>query len=80
MNRIFAPVLFSLSLLVSVPRAPAQALFKLNQYNVLYRGDLMPVFTLFTTAPISRTLSVSGYFYINAFPKGSWGEGLAGLT
>ncbi len=61
--------------------APAgQTVFKINQYNVAYRGDVMPVFTMFTNARISKTLSITGYFYINAYPKGSWGEGLAGLS
>jgi hypothetical protein len=65
--------------LLVVQMAGAQAIFKINQYNVLYNKDLMLFFTLFTNYPMSKNFSVAGYFYVNALPKpGSWGEGLAG--
>lgn len=57
-----------------------QAIFKINQYNIIYSGDLMPVITLFTNYPFNKNLSITSYFYVNAYVKNSWGEGLAGLT
>lgn len=57
-----------------------QSIFKINQYNTYYNNDLMPVVTLFTNHQFSDKLSVTGYFYINAYPKNSWGEGLAGIS
>ena len=65
--------------LLLVQMAGAQAIFKINQYNVWYKNDLMLFFTMFGNYPLNKNLSVAGYFYINALPKpGSWGEGLAG--
>ena len=57
-----------------------QTLFKINQYNVLYKGDLMPIITLFANHQIINRLGISGYFYVNAYPKSSWGEGLIGVN
>jgi hypothetical protein len=58
----------------------AQTVFRINQYNIVYRGDLMPVVTLFTNYQFNQKLSFTTYFYVNAYPKNSWGEGLFGLT
>jgi hypothetical protein len=72
------PILLSGCLLIA-QMAGAQAIFKINQYNVLYNKDLMLFFTMFGNYPVSRNFSVAGYFYVSALPKaGSWGEGLAG--
>ncbi len=60
--------------------ASGQAIFKINQYNIIYTGDLMPVITLFTNYSFNKKLSITGYFYVNGYEKNSWGEGLAGLT
>lgn len=57
-----------------------QTVFKINQYNVIYRGDLMPIVTLFTNFQFNEKLGFTSYFYVTAYPKNSWGEGLAGLT
>lgn len=57
-----------------------QTIFKINQYNTWYNNELMPVLTLFANHQFSKKLSFTSYFYLNAYPKNSWGEGLAGLT
>ncbi len=57
-----------------------QTIFKINQYNIIYKGDLMPVITLFTNYQFNQKLSFTSYFYVTAYPKNSWGEGLFGLT
>lgn len=56
-----------------------QTVFKINQYNIIYTGNLMPVITLFTNYQFSEKLSFTSYFYVNAYKKSSWGEGLFGL-
>ncbi len=71
---ILIPCLFIIS------SVGGQPIFKINQYNTYYNNDLMPVVTLFTNHQFSDKLSVTGYFYINAYPKNSWGEGLAGVS
>lgn len=58
----------------------SQAIFKINQYNIVNGNDWMPVATLFTNYQFNDHWSATGYFYVNANPKGSWGEGLAGAT
>jgi len=40
----------------------------------------MPVITLFTNYQFNKKLSVTSYFYVNAYSKNSWGEGLFGVT
>ncbi|MCK9421732.1 MAG: hypothetical protein M0Q38_03970 [Bacteroidales bacterium] len=77
MKRLISCCLFVLILQTSVK---GQAIFKINQYNIIYSGDLMPVITLFTNYPFNKKLSITSYFYVNAYTKNSWGEGLAGLT
>jgi hypothetical protein len=57
-----------------------QSIFKINQYNTYYNNDLMPVITLFTNHQFNEKLSFTSYFYINAYQKNSWGEGLVGVT
>ncbi len=57
-----------------------QTLFKFNQYNIIYNGGFMPVATIFGNYQISKTFGVASYFYVNAYPKNSWGEGLIGPT
>ncbi|MEI7500470.1 MAG: hypothetical protein WCK84_08455 [Bacteroidota bacterium] len=60
--------------------AGGQTIFKINQYNIYSNKELMPIITLFTNHQFSEKVSVTSYFYINAYPKNSWGEGLAGIT
>jgi hypothetical protein len=57
-----------------------QTIFKINEYNIYSKNELMPVITLFTNHQFNDKLSVTAYFYVNAYPKNSWGEGLAGVT
>ena len=77
MKKLAGLVIFAM---VIHAEAGGQAIFKINQYNIVYNGDLMPVITLFTNYPITKKLSITSYFYVNAYSKNSWGEGLAGLT
>jgi hypothetical protein len=65
--------LFLLSLQVS-----GQPAFKINQYNIAYDGDFMPVLTLYTNYAFNPKIGFSSYFYVNGYKKNSWGEGLAG--
>ncbi|MGA2821891.1 MAG: hypothetical protein ABSE72_00010 [Bacteroidales bacterium] len=58
----------------------SQSIFKINQYNIYYNNGLMPIITLFTDHQFSKKLSISSYFYVNAYQKNSWGEGLVGVT
>lgn len=84
MNRILLRLFLAvsvLSVLVVLPqKTGAQAVFRVNQYNVLYDGSIMPVFTLSGNYPLSSALSFTSYFYINGAKGSSWGEGLAGPT
>jgi hypothetical protein len=57
-----------------------QTLYKINQYDVLYKGDLMPIVTLFTNYQVNKHIGITSYFYVTAYPKNSWGEGLAGIS
>ena len=67
------------AVLLTIQMAGAQAIFKINQYNIIYNKVFMPVGTLFTNYPFGRHISIASYFYVNAWPRaGSWGEGLAG--
>lgn len=65
-------------LLCTISAGNAQALFRLNQYNILYNDKIMPVFTLYAGQNLSKHWGVSAYFYVNGTKGGSWGEGLAG--
>ncbi|MGV8095478.1 MAG: hypothetical protein AB2L24_26795 [Mangrovibacterium sp.] len=62
---------------LSVP-AQGQTVFKINQYNIIYNGDFMPVATLYTNYSFNSKIGFTSYFYINGYNKNSWGEGLAG--
>ncbi len=55
-----------------------QTIFKINEYNILYNGDYMPVFTLFSNYSFNEKIGIAAYFYVNGYKKNSWGEGLAG--
>ncbi len=55
-----------------------QTVFKINQYNVIYDGGIMPIGTLYTNYSFNSKIGFSSYFYINGYNKNSWGEGLAG--
>lgn len=55
-----------------------QTVFKVNEYNILYNGDYMPVFTLYSNYSFNPKLGFAAYFYVNGYKKNSWGEGLAG--
>lgn len=68
--------LFSASALV----LQAQTVFRLNQYNIIYNGSFMPVFTLYGGQSFSEHWGLSTYFYVNGTKGSSWGEGLAGPT
>jgi len=57
-----------------------QTLFKINQYDVLYNGNLMPIVTLFTNYQVSEHIGITSYFYVTAYPQNSWGEGLVGVS
>ncbi len=59
-------------------RGQCQTVFKINEYNVLYNGDYMPVFTLFSSYSFNEKIGFASYFYVNGYKKNSWGEGLAG--
>jgi len=72
--------LFLIMCLLTISPVTGQTVFKINQYNIYSQNELMPVITLFTNHQFSEKISVTGYFYVNAYPKGSWGEGLAGIT
>ena len=78
--RLPAPVLLLVLLVYPAGNAGAQAVFRVNQYNVIYDGNLMPVFTLSGNYPLSQAISFTSYFYINGAEGSSWGEGLAGPT
>lgn len=58
----------------------SQAVFKVNQYNVIYKGATMPVMTLFTNYDFGNRWSFTNYFYVNCQEKTGWGEGLIGPT
>jgi hypothetical protein len=77
MKKIFLLILAGFLMSASVG---GQSVFKINEYNIYYNDDLMPVITLFTNHQFSEKLSITGYFYVNAYPKNSWGEGLVGVT
>jgi hypothetical protein len=62
---------------LSVP-VQGQTMFKINQYNIIYDGDFMPVATLYTNYSFNSKIGFTSYFYINGYNKNSWGEGLAG--
>jgi hypothetical protein len=65
--------------LLTVQMAGAQAIFKINQYNVIYNNALMVIGTSFTNYPFGKHISIASYFYVNVMPKAnSWGEGMAG--
>jgi hypothetical protein len=55
-----------------------QTIFKVNQYNIIYNGDYMPVFTLYSNYSFNSKVGFATYFYVNGYKKNSWGEGLAG--
>ncbi|MCX6280521.1 MAG: hypothetical protein NTU51_00990 [Bacteroidetes bacterium] len=57
-----------------------QTLFKINQYDVLYNGNLMPIITLYTNYQINEHIGITNYFYVTAYPQNSWGEGLVGVS
>ncbi|MCK9203700.1 MAG: hypothetical protein M0P58_04585 [Bacteroidales bacterium] len=80
LNPVKRLLCFCLFVLIIHSCGEGQALFKINQYNIVSGGDLMPVITLFGNYPLNKYISITSYFYVNAYPKGSWGEGLAGLT
>jgi hypothetical protein len=77
MKKIFPLILFGLLISSSVG---GQSVFKINEYNIYYNDGLMPIITLFTNHQFSEKLSITSYFYVNAYPKNSWGEGLVGVT
>ena len=70
---------FSIGLLMT-SLAGGQSIFKINQYNTYYNNALMPVITLFSNYQFNKKLGITSYFYVNAYSKNSWGEGLAGVT
>jgi len=82
LNRLFiSKVLFILLTgLLTVSTLSSQTIFKINQYNIYYNKGFMPIVTLFTNHQFNEKLSFTSYFYVNAFQKNSWGEGLAGVT
>lgn len=69
-----------LTLLLTPPVLTGQTLFKINQYNIIDKGNLFPILTLYTNHQFNEHLAATAYFYINAYAKGSWGEGLGGIT
>ncbi|MFA6129175.1 MAG: hypothetical protein WC699_17890 [Bacteroidales bacterium] len=71
--------IFSLCCLIGYP-VSGQTMFKINQYNIYYNKGFMPIVTMFTNHKFNEKLSFTSYFYINAYQKNSWGEGLAGVT
>jgi len=74
------PIVVLFSILLACLSVTGQAIFKINQYNIIYRGDLMPVITLYGNFPLNGKLSITSYFYVNGYKNNSWGEGLAGVT
>jgi hypothetical protein len=58
----------------------SQTIFKLNQYNIVYDGKFMPIFTHYSGQSFSKNWGISAYFYVNATQGSSWGEGLVGPT
>ena len=66
--------------LLMTSSAGGQSIFKINQYNTYYNNALMPVITLFSNYQFNKKLGITSYFYVNAYSKNSWGEGLAGVT
>jgi hypothetical protein len=71
-------VILVLLLAVLIKPGQGQTVFKINQYNVIYDGDIMPVGTLYTRYPFNSKIGFTSYFYVNGYNKNSWGEGLAG--
>ena len=67
--------------LVLIPAiSESQNFFKINQYNIVYKGDLMPVITFLGNYQFNQHISFTSYFYVTAYPKNSWGEGLVGVS
>lgn len=58
----------------------SQAVFKLNHYNILYDGKIMPIFTHYSGKSFNENWGISAYFYINGTQGSSWGQGLVGPT
>lgn len=71
-----------LALLVSIVsgQLQGQTIFKLNEYNIIDDGRVIPVMTLFSAQTFSEKWGMSAYFYLNGAKGSSWGEGLAGPT
>jgi hypothetical protein len=69
-----------LTLLLTPLVLTGQTLFKINQYNIIDKGNLFPILTLYTNHQFNDHLAATAYFYINGYEKGSWGEGLGGVT
>lgn len=71
-------LIVALLIILASFRPEAQTVFRLNQYNILYNGVVMPVFTLYASQQLSGQWGFAGYFYVNGTKGSSWGEGLAG--
>lgn len=78
--RINKITLLLLASILAISAANGQSIFKINQYNTYTNGALMPVMTLFTNHQFSKKLSLTSYFYVSAYPKNSWGQGLVGIS
>ncbi|MEI6173810.1 MAG: hypothetical protein WCR01_08655 [Bacteroidota bacterium] len=60
--------------------APCQTMFKVNQYDIIYKGDFSPILTLYANHQINKRFGIMSYFYVNAAQNNSWGQGLVGPT
>ncbi|MCX6225508.1 MAG: hypothetical protein NTV01_12295 [Bacteroidia bacterium] len=74
------PPIFFFAGFLMASSVSGQSIFKINQYNVYYNKGFMPIATLFANHQFTDKLSITSYFYVNAYQKNSWGEGLVGLT
>ena len=70
---------FALFILLTAS-ANGQDFFKINQYNIVYDGEFMPIITFLGNYQFNKHFAFTSYFYVSAYPKNSWGEGLVGAS
>lgn len=60
--------------------ASGQIMFKVNQYDILYKGDLSPILTLYSNYKFNNKFGIMSYFYVNGSSASGWGQGMVGPT
>lgn len=76
----FRKILLALLISFFSGQLRGQTLFKLNEYNIIDDGRIIPVMTLFSAQSFNERWGMAAYFYLNGAKGSSWGQGLAGPT